>query len=189
MKDRYTKMLQLVKKAHAGQSRNNGAVPYWRHCYRTAQLLAWAIDQGKELPKLEKDNIILAALGHDLYEDTDVSRQEIVDIFGVPVDDLIYEVTNESGDSKIDNYIKKLKKDSQLALLIKLADLSDNAWDSAYSLHENGRAKTVRWQKILNEQWRFLSKKNFSIYPRTAELLRNGCAMAFKQLEAVLALK
>lgn len=39
MKNDYQRLLQLVKKSHAHQTRNGGNVSYWVYCYRVSKLL------------------------------------------------------------------------------------------------------------------------------------------------------
>ena len=63
----YKQLLQLVKRGHAHQTRNGGHVPYWVHCYRVSKLLEGSLDKTKEGSPKERQVIILAALGHDLY--------------------------------------------------------------------------------------------------------------------------
>src|SRR5918992_5901221 len=72
--------------AHAGQTRQSGD-PYISHPLAVAEILAeWHLD----------GQTLMAALLHDVTEDTSVTKDEISDTFGRPVADLV------DGVSKLD---------------------------------------------------------------------------------------
>src|SRR3954463_5971191 len=72
--------------AHAGQTRQSGE-PYISHPLAVAEILAgWHLD----------GQTLMAALLHDVTEDTAVTQDEISDTFGKPVADLV------DGVSKLD---------------------------------------------------------------------------------------
>src|SRR6478672_4560971 len=72
--------------AHAGQTRQSGE-PYISHPLAVAEILAgWHLD----------GQTLMAALLHDVTEDTAVTKDEISDTFGKPVADLV------DGVSKLD---------------------------------------------------------------------------------------
>jgi (p)ppGpp synthase/HD superfamily hydrolase len=185
--EKYQRMLDIVKKYHAGQTREGGVKPYWPHCERVALLLQRALEKSKETSKQIQEQIILSALGHDLYEDTAINRQEIVDDFGVDVDRLIEEVTNRFGDNQVERYAEKLKHASELALLIKLADLFDNYQSGYMALPANGYqwTKTFLWP-ILETQWAIVKTINFRQFPLTAQFLMQAVAAQRKMLKQAL---
>lgn len=118
-------MLELAKVARAPQSRNNGRVPYWMHVLSVAEILECAIDRGGEITDAAmREDIFLAALGHDLYEDTDVGRAEIERRFGVRVDGLIQGMTND-GDQDRAAYLARMGAAPEEVRLIKLAGVVD----------------------------------------------------------------
>jgi len=176
-------MLKLVKKNHAGQTRNNGKVPYWVHCDRVAKLLCEIFSQTKEGADTKRQAIILAGLGHDLYEDTKITRQEIQEKFGAEVDRLISAMTNEFGDKKIDMYIKKFKTINEEALLIKLADLYDNTIGLAYSIHENKKTDINLWWSMLDKQWQAIKNLPFKRFLRSAAILKMLVESAHQSLK------
>lgn len=164
-------MLALVKKFHAGQTRSEGKFPYWFHCERVARLLGLVLQETGE-GEAERRDVILATLGHDLYEDTDVQRSEIVKRFGARVDELIEELTNRQGDDYLDEYLKKLQDDSEPGQLIKLADLCDNYLDGSFAVPVMGLEWTTGFLvPILQRQWDVLQGQTFTDYPKTAERL------------------
>lgn len=79
---KYEKMRRIVERYHEGQYRNNDkSSPYRFHCEAVALLVHEVLVQTDEYDK-SADDIILAALGHDLYEDTSVDRKLIRQEFG-----------------------------------------------------------------------------------------------------------
>ncbi len=168
----YQQMLEVVKKYHAGQTREGGVEPYWPHCERVAIFVKKAFENSHEGLQGQQQETLLAALGHDLYEDTIISKKEIIENFGSSVDVLIEELTNRDGDEHAEKYAEKLKSDSEQALLIKLADLCDNYGTGATSLPQNG----FEWTKgflwpILNVQWLAVKDLKFKQFPKTSEFL------------------
>jgi (p)ppGpp synthase/HD superfamily hydrolase len=130
----YDRMLALARHYHRHQTRDGGTVPYWTHCDRVAELLRFLLERYEEGPPGERKTVALAALGHDLYEDTAIPRHQIIDEFGAAVDQLIEQVTNRFPAEPIDKYVQHLTAASEGARVIKLADLCDNCWSSAYAL-------------------------------------------------------
>jgi (p)ppGpp synthase/HD superfamily hydrolase len=121
-------MLALVQERHDHQTRNGDLKsPYWLHCYGVAVLLDKAIEQHRPgLAAEQRDTLYLAALGHDLYEDTDTKRAEIVMTYSSEVDELISAMTNEGSDEDRAAYLQKLRAASDETILIKLADVIEN---------------------------------------------------------------
>jgi hypothetical protein len=135
-------MRSLVVRAHAHQQRNAGRVPYSFHVLSVAAIVKELLDESGECgdPGLAQD-MVLAAMGHDLYEDTDVTRAEIKEKFGARVDALIYGMTNRNGDDDRVAYEREMGHAFEEVRLIKLADLIDNVLSCAYGIHDLGR----RW--------------------------------------------
>jgi len=68
--------------------------------------------------------VVLAAWGHDLIEDTGVTREELTSRYGVEVSDLIWRVTNEPGVNRKARHeatYGKIKEDPT-AVFLKLCD-------------------------------------------------------------------
>jgi RelA/SpoT family (p)ppGpp synthetase len=111
--------------AHAGQTRQSGE-PYISHPLAVAEILAgWHLD----------GQALVAALLHDVMEDTAVSKNEISDTFGKPVADLVDGVSKldkiefqSAEDAQAENFRKMLlamARDVRV-ILIKLADRLHN---------------------------------------------------------------
>ena len=111
--------------AHAGQTRQSGE-PYISHPLAVAEILAgWRLD----------GQALVAALLHDVMEDTSVTKAEISDTFGKPVADLVDGVSKldkiefqSAEDAQAENFRKMLlamARDVRV-ILIKLADRLHN---------------------------------------------------------------
>ena len=111
--------------AHAGQTRQSGE-PYVSHPLAVAEILAgWRLDS----------QALMAALLHDVMEDTSVTKAEISDTFGKPVADLVDGVSKldkiefqSAEDAQAENFRKMLlamARDVRV-ILIKLADRLHN---------------------------------------------------------------
>ena len=81
------KAYELSKGAHKGQKRRSGE-PYFTHCVEVGITLAqWHLDT----------DAIIAGLLHDTIEDTDVTKEKIVQEFGEEIANLVEGVTKLSG--------------------------------------------------------------------------------------------
>jgi GTP pyrophosphokinase len=111
--------------AHAGQTRQSGD-PYISHPLAVAEILAgWHLD----------GQALVAALLHDVMEDTAITKNEISETFGEPVADLVDGVSKldriefqSAEDAQAENFRKMLlamARDVRV-ILIKLADRLHN---------------------------------------------------------------
>src|SRR6266436_5707053 len=116
---------QFSSTAHQGQFRKSG-LPYISHPVAVAEIVAdWQLDA----------QAVMAALLHDVMEDTEVSKQQITERFGKPVAELV------DGLSKLDRIEFQSQEDAQAenfrkmllamardvrVILIKLADRLHN---------------------------------------------------------------
>ena len=187
MSEKYDEMLALVKNYHAGQSRSNGRVPYWTHCERVALMLKSLLAKSQEGTDGQQETLFIAALGHDLYEDTSVTREEIVSKFDQEVDELIEQVTNRFGDDQAAKYAQQMAKASEAALLIKFADLCENYWSVSYAIPDNGLELSSKIASILDAQWPALKDCKFREFPKTASWLAEGIDLGQQQLATALA--
>ncbi len=178
-------MTSLVKQYHSKQSRNNGRAPYAQHCVSAAEIVVSALLASDELAASDPllVDITCAALGHDLFEDTDINRDMIKEKFGTRIFDLIFAVTNEGGDDKHEAYAQKLLTGDEEALLIKYGDFIDNTISIAYGLPDLGYdwANTF-YVPIMRGTERVLDQKEFVRYPKTAALLRAQYAFSKDRL-------
>jgi guanosine-3',5'-bis(diphosphate) 3'-pyrophosphohydrolase len=122
---RLAEAYRFSEAAHAGQTRQSGD-PYISHPLAVAEILAdWHLD----------GQTLMAALLHDVTEDTSVTNDEISDTFGRPVAELVDGVSKldkiefqSAEDAQAENFRKMLlamARDVRV-MLIKLADRLHN---------------------------------------------------------------
>ena len=122
---RLAEAYRFSEAAHAGQTRQSGD-PYISHPLAVAEILAgWHLD----------GQALMAALLHDVMEDTTVTKDEISDTFGKPVAELVDGVSkldrsssSRAEDAQAENFRKMLlamARDVRV-ILIKLADRLHN---------------------------------------------------------------
>src|SRR5437588_2513459 len=116
---------QFSSAAHEGQFRKSGH-PYISHPIAVAEIVAdWQLDA----------QAVIAALMHDVMEDTEVSKQQITERFGKPVAELVDGLSKldrvefqSQADAQAENFRKMLlamARDVRV-ILIKLADRLHN---------------------------------------------------------------
>ncbi|HPH64488.1 MAG TPA: hypothetical protein PLF40_02045 [Kofleriaceae bacterium] len=190
MSDVKAEMRVLVVAAHAGQQRNAGRVPYAAHVLSVGEILQDALLQGGECHDAALlQDLYLAALGHDLYEDTDISPADIRQRFGDRVDVFIESMTNRAGDHDRAAYEARMRGAEEEVRLVKLADLVDNVVSCAYGIHDLG----YRWVKdtflrIAVGMTRIVEATRFERFPKTAELLLGWLRFGLMRLRANLAI-
>ncbi len=122
---RLTEAYRFSEAAHAGQTRQSGD-PYISHPLAVAEILAeWRLD----------GQALVAALLHDVMEDTAITKEEIAETFGKPVADLVDGLSKldriefqSAEDAQAENFRKMLlamARDVRV-ILIKLADRLHN---------------------------------------------------------------
>ena len=137
----------MAKTAHSGQKRKDGS-PYVTHCVAAAEIAA---NMG-----LDEDSII-AALLHDVIEDTDLGYADIAKQFGESVANIVEGVTKltrvqytSKEDEQMENLRKMLmamSKDIRV-ILIKIADRLHNMRTMAYQTEEKQRQKSLETMEI-----------------------------------------
>jgi len=138
---------ETAKMAHSGQKRKDGS-PYVTHCVAAAEI---CVDMG-----LEEDSVI-AALLHDVIEDTNITHTDIAHQFGVAVADIVEGVTKltrvqytSKEDEQMENLRKMLMamaKDIRV-ILIKIADRLHNMRTMMFQSPEKQRSKSLETMEI-----------------------------------------
>ncbi len=133
--------------AHSGQKRKDGT-PYVTHCIAAADI---SVDMG-----LDEDSIV-AALLHDVLEDTPLTHADIAHQFGEAVADIVEGVTKltrvqytSKEDEQMENLRKMLlamAKDIRV-ILIKIADRLHNMRTMEYQSPEKQRQKSLETMEI-----------------------------------------
>ena len=138
---------EMARMAHSGQLRRDGS-PYVTHCIAAADI---SVDIG-----LDEDSII-AALLHDVIEDTSLTHEDIAKQFGTAVADIVEGVTKltrvqytSKEDEQAENLRKMLlamAKDIRV-ILIKIADRLHNMRTMAYQSPEKQKSKSLETMEI-----------------------------------------
>ena len=138
---------EMARVAHSGQLRKDGS-PYVTHCVAAANI---SVDMG-----LDEDSII-AALLHDVIEDTNLTHADIARQFGTAVADIVEGVTKltrvqytSKEDEQMENLRKMLMamaKDIRV-ILIKICDRLHNMRTMAYQSPEKQRIKSLETMEI-----------------------------------------
>lgn len=138
------KALDFATKAHGNQKRKYTGEPYINHPIEVMKIVS-------QVP--HDENMLAAALLHDVVEDTDATIQDISDEFGHDIASLVDDLTDvskpEDGNRK---YRKMLDRNhsaqaSPRAQTIKLADLISNSSDILQ--HDPNFAKVYLAEKNL----------------------------------------
>jgi len=161
--------IQFATQAHEGQFRKYTHDPYITHPLAVMEIVRGVPGHTEEM--------LVAAVLHDVVEDTDVSLMEIQEEFGDVVSNLVLHLTDISTPED-GNRLKRKRKDAQWyaqgsaqAQTIKVADFIDNTRDIAqndprfweiykmeklYALDLLQEADTDLWHQAhiqINENW------------------------------------
>ena len=139
---------ELAASAHENQKRKDGS-PYVTHTVAAAEII---VDMGG----MDEDSIV-AALLHDVIEDTNISHEDVQKQFGPSVADLVEGVTKltrvnytSREEEQMENTRKMLlamSKDIRV-ILIKLADRLHNMRTMDYQSPEKQRLKSLETMQI-----------------------------------------
>lgn len=183
---RISAMILVVKHHHSHQFRGPD-MPYWQHCLRVADILDEALtDTSVSISSDLREDLYLAALGHDLYEDTAASPAEIRGQFGERVDRFIRLMTNPGSDDDRAAYVAQIRTAPEEIKLIKLADMVDNTAGCAYRLlaPELGlKWATDFFLPIISEMRDVMAQARFQLYDRAAQQLRSQFEFGWRRLQ------
>ena len=158
------------------------------HAVDTAKYLEKALITSKESDPYNTRRLVLACLGHDLFEDTEVSKSIVSAKWGEEVVNLIGGLTNLKGDGDFDDYINNLSVADESILLVKFADINSNLANSIENI------KTIKkewltnfWLPLLNRYDSELLSRNFQTYPKTANYFVNNIRLGIQKISLYLA--
>ena len=145
------KAIQFAARKHHGHMRaETEPLPYITHLFSVALLVA---EDGAD------DDVVTAALLHDTFEDTDTTREEIVEAFNERVAGLIEsvsEIKEENGttltwkERKV-RYLARVEEAGDGAVLIAIADKVDNIESKLEAFEKEGQALLQRWKQPAEE--------------------------------------
>jgi hypothetical protein len=172
--------MALVRKWHEGHERPDQV----EHCENVANLLDQALNLDQPAVAARRD-IILAALGHDLYEDSKIPQAEILR-FGKEVDQLIRALTEEK--DGVGPYVERVASGPEEARLIKLCDGADNYGGLVQNKLVNvNPSKWVRVVRLhMEPMFSRLDAIPFQKYPKAGTWLRQVLAVKREQFWAAI---
>ena len=129
---RFTDAVGFAREKHHGDVRKCTRIPYLSHLLAVASL---AIEDAASDPQLDDrfEDIAMAAVLHDVVEDTPVSVSEVADRFGPEVARIVQACSDAESTPKPpwrerkEAYIEHLEEADQAVLCVALADKRHNA--------------------------------------------------------------
>lgn len=153
---RFKRAIEFANLHHGDQM--YGDAPYLTHLVQVAMtLVRFGYHPG--VGTLEEQdiarNLLVAAILHDVIEDTEVTRQEVIDEFGEEVALLVYAVTNEPGRNRKERHARSHPKLFSIphAMTLKLADRIANV--------ENCHATGSNLLYMYRKEWKAFKEKLF----------------------------
>jgi len=135
--------VRLAKKFHAGQVRKGPKGEAFYHHPRR-------VCKGYLAFKNKSISGVIAALCHDLVEDTALSLEELEKMFGADVRQIVFDLTKPLNVFS-EEYAKKICHWNLESKKIKLCDIEDNILDSREIPLEQRMGMLVRWKKYLDK--------------------------------------
>ena len=123
---KYWDALTFAFAKYGSLKRSSKDIPYVIHPIRIITILHAA-----GFNEFDHEDIMIAALFHDLLEDTDIDLKEIEDQFGKKIGEIVVELTIPKGTigREKDKWLEEFVIKSKSAKIIKLADRIDNLMD------------------------------------------------------------
>lgn len=109
-----SKAIEIAVKAHDGMRRKKSKTPYILHPLEAAVIVSTMTSD---------QNVIAAAILHDVVEDTNVTIEEIEETFGKRVKDLVESETEDKMPHIPASESWRIRKEESLALLEKTEDI------------------------------------------------------------------
>lgn len=132
---RLMKSLDFAAIKHKDQRRKDpNQTPYINHPIGVAQIIS------KEANIVDTD-ILIAAILHDTVEDTDTTLDEIQDIFGSKIGNIVSEVTDDKALSKEARKQAQIDKSPFVSYEAKIVKLADKL----YNLRDLERQTPIGW--------------------------------------------
>ena len=163
-KIRINKAIEFAKEKHKKQKRKFQDEPYFNHPMRVVKILQNYTNE---------EDLIIAAYLHDTIEDTKTKFEEILEIFGEIVANLVWELTSDKKEAKkVGKAIylaNKVNIMSEGALLIKLCDRLDNVSGFEQEPKDFVKRYKAETEFILNNINRKLSAANKELIEKIKE--------------------
>jgi (p)ppGpp synthase/HD superfamily hydrolase len=116
---------EVAHEAHTGQMRDEGT-PYIVHPVRVAVSLVDELN-------LYSPTLICSALLHDVIEDTDITRDDVAEMFGEQIAEIVWLLTKLE-DVRVSEYLARIEAAAHTgAPIVKLCDRLDNLRSVAHT--------------------------------------------------------
>jgi (p)ppGpp synthase/HD superfamily hydrolase len=126
---------KLATIAHDGQKRKGSGHPYAVHPFRVAEKLSAGYSQMPECVDLRI--ILLAAVLHDILEDTEVPKARLTELFGEDVSSVVAELTQDLSLGKKERRQKMIHGCGDYTLEARIVKLADR-WDNMTEMGDMG---------------------------------------------------
>ena len=149
-----TNITNIIKKYFSDKT-DKGGHPYYDHLYNVASQ-AKIIADILGYSSFEANQVYIAGLLHDIFEDTKCTEQELIDAgCSKEIIDLVKVVTRKPEEEYYFDFIKRVSK-NQLAKIIKIADLENNMDIKRLKTFEDHDMKRLKkywysWKYLYNE--------------------------------------
>lgn len=169
------KAVLFAKQRHDGQFRKFNGEPYCNHPQRVARTI---FDVKIDIHKV--DELIVAALLHDIVEDTNTTIEEIEQEFGSIVANIVAELTSDMSGirrmGKTAYLIDKMLNMTSWSLVVKLSDRLDNVSDIAIASEKFRSKYSKETRSIIAElrEKRELTRTHIQLIERIETVLTNN---------------
>ena len=127
---------EVAYEAHAGQTRDEGT-PYITHPIRVAVSLVDELN-------LFSPTLICSALLHDVIEDSDITREDIGQMFGEEIAEVVWLLTKLE-EVRLSEYLARIEAAADTgAPLVKLCDRLDNLRSVTYTPRLEKKRRYIR---------------------------------------------
>jgi len=126
------KAARIATVAHSGQVRKSDGSPYIVHPYMCATIL---------LQHNTQDEVVAAALVHDVLEDTEITEQELREVLGDRVVDIVTHVSEDKSkewEERKKGYVAMVREASQEVKLVSVADKVHNMQSVLFEYEKKG---------------------------------------------------
>ncbi len=141
--DRRWHMMNVMAKRHENQRRKLSGEHYIAHTFGVMELASMVTDD---------EDILIAALGHDLVEDTDMTFEKIREKFGTRVAHIIWGVTKDDTlpdwRTRNEAYLARLSDESQTEEGSVVVALADKIYNISDMIDNHRRFGPSMWVKF-----------------------------------------
>lgn len=171
-----SKAIVFAAQSHAGQYRKDGKTPYINHPLEVMNLVTVHVEH-------PQNDVLIAAVLHDVVEDTNVTSAEIKHMFGGHVARLVEELTDDKTLTKEERKRIQLQEVHTLSpegQLLRLCDKICNVYDILYAPPGDWdlrrRLDYIKWSKAVVDRIRgihpTLEKRFDELYEAGIRLLQ-----------------